>query len=57
MQIITDEPPTPPNPITHIAQWTLLLMMLVAIGAGLTIAVTEPDHVTGRVSDDAGWVK
>jgi len=50
--ILTDEKPTPPNPITHIAQWTLLLMMLVAIGAGFMVAVTEPDHVSGKVGND-----
>lgn len=53
--ILTDAKPTTnaiTTAITHIAQWTLLLMMLVAIGAGLTIAVTEPDHVSGKVSND-----
>ena len=54
--IITDEKPTT-NPITIFAQRTLLLIILALMGAMLALSIATPDHVSGKTSNDAGWVK
>ena len=54
---ILDVPRMATSAATRFALQIVTLLILMAIGAGLTIAVTEPDHVSGKTSNDAGWVK
>lgn len=57
-QIITDQTPTPSSPIERFA-FRLVALTIVAIFTAVIIyTMSERDpRITGKVSNDAGWVK
>ena len=52
--IITDQTPTPSSPIERFA-FRLVALTIVAIFTAVIIyTMSEPDHVSGKVSNDGG---